>query len=59
MLSTKAKFAFEELKQMFLKVSILCHFNQKHSIKVETDVFEFAISAILIQCKKDKEFEQH
>ena len=44
---------------MFLKVSILYHFNQKHSIRIETDVFEFAISAILIQCKKDEKSEQH
>ena len=44
---------------MFLKVSILYYFNQKYSIKVETDVSEFAILTILIQCKKDEESEQH
>ena len=59
MLSTKAKLTFEELKQIFLKVSILCHFNQKHSIKVEINVSEFAISAILTQCKENEESEQH
>ena len=44
---------------MFLKASIFCHWNQKYSIKIEIDVSEFAISAILIQYKKDEESEQH
>ena len=59
MLSTETKLIFEKLKQMFLIVSILHHFNQKHSIKIETDVLEFAILGILTQCEKNEESEQH
>ena len=44
---------------MFLKVLILCHFNQKCSIKVEIDASEFAILAILTQCKENEKSEQH
>ena len=59
MLSTKTKLVFKKLKQMFLITSIFCHFDQKHSIKIETDVLEFAISEILIQCEENKKLKQH
>ena len=58
-LSTKTKLVFEKLKQIFLIVSIFHHFNQKHSIKIETDVSEFAISEILTQCEENEELKQH
>ena len=59
MLSIKTKFIFKKLKQTFLIASILCHFNQKHSIRIEIDVLEFAISEILTQCEKNEELKQH
>ena len=58
-LSTETRLIFKKLKQTFLIASILCHFDQKCSIKVEIDVSEFAISGILTQCEENKEFKQH
>ena len=58
-LSTETRLVFEKLKQTFLIVLILCHFDQKHSIRIEIDVSEFAISEILTQCKENEESEQH
>ena len=59
MLSTKTRLIFKKLKQTFLVVSILCHFDQKYSIKIETDVLEFAILRILTQCEENEELKQH
>ena len=58
-LSAEAKLTFEELKWIFLIASILHHFDQKHSIKVETDASEFVISDILTQCEENEELKQH
>ena len=58
-LSTETKLIFKKLKQMFLIVLIFHHFDQKYSIKIETDVSKFAILGILIQCEENEEFKQH
>ena len=58
-LSTKTRLIFKKLKQTFLITLILCHFDQKHLIKVEIDVSEFAILGILTQCEENEEFKQH
>ena len=59
MLNTKTRLIFKKLKQTFLIVSILCHFDQECSIKIEIDASEFAISGILIQCEENEELKQH
>ena len=58
-LSTETRLAFKNLKQTFLVASILHHFDQKHSIRVETDASGFAISGILTQCEENEKPKQH
>jgi arabinogalactan endo-1,4-beta-galactosidase len=45
----KAQKAFKELKETFIKTSILFHFDFKRKIRLKIDVFDFAISEILFQ----------
>jgi hypothetical protein len=45
----KTRKAFEELKEIFIKTSILIHFDLKRRIRLKIDVFDFAISEILFQ----------
>jgi RNase H-like domain found in reverse transcriptase len=40
--------AFKELKARFSRAPILRHFNSRRRIRVETDVSQFAIAAILL-----------
>ena len=43
----KAKESFTKLRQAFVKVPILNHFDPEHYIQIETDASGYAISAIL------------
>jgi hypothetical protein len=45
----KARIAFAQLKNVFIKTSILLHFNSKRKIRLKIDAFDFAISEILSQ----------
>ncbi len=45
----KARKAFNELKKVFIKTSILLHFDLKRRIQLKIDVFDFAISEIIFQ----------
>ncbi len=48
-LTKKARITFEQLKEAFIKASILLHFDSKRKIRLEIDAFDFAISEILFQ----------
>ena len=41
--------AFKKLRNVFLKVSVLRHFDSTRSLRVETNVFDKALSDILLQ----------
>jgi hypothetical protein len=45
----KARKAFNELKEIFIKTSILLHFDFKRRIRLKIDAFDFAISEIIFQ----------
>jgi macrodomain Ter protein organizer (MatP/YcbG family) len=45
----KTRKAFNELKEVFIKTSILLHFDLKRRIRLKIDVFDFAISEIIFQ----------
>ncbi len=45
----KARIAFTQLKNVFIKTSILLHFDSKRKIRLKIDAFDFAISEILSQ----------
>jgi hypothetical protein len=45
----KARIAFVQLKDVFIKTSILLHFDSKHKIRLKIDASDFAISKILSQ----------
>ncbi len=45
----KARIAFAQLKDVFIKTSILLHFDSKRRIRLKIDAFDFAISKILSQ----------
>jgi hypothetical protein len=45
----KARIAFAQLKEVFIKTSILLHFDLKRKIRLKIDAFDFAISEILFQ----------
>ena len=45
----KAKLAFTELRQAFLKAPILYHFNPGRHIRIETDASSYAIVGVLSQ----------
>ena len=48
-LTSKAKLAFTQLWQVFTKAPILCHFDLKCHIRIETNVSSYAIGGILSQ----------
>jgi hypothetical protein len=48
-LTEEARIAFAQLKDVFIKTSILLHFDSKRRIRLEIDAFDFAISGILSQ----------
>ncbi len=45
----EAQIAFAQLKNVFIKTSILLHFDLKRKIRLKIDAFDFAISKILFQ----------
>jgi hypothetical protein len=45
----KTRKAFKKLKEVFIKTSILLHFDLKRRIRLKIDVFNFAISEIIFQ----------
>jgi hypothetical protein len=45
----KARITFAQLKDVFIKTSILLHFDSKRKIRLKIDAFDFAISEILFQ----------
>jgi hypothetical protein len=45
----KARIAFAQLKNVFIKTSILLHFDSKRKIRLKIDASDFAISEILSQ----------
>ncbi len=45
----KTRIAFAQLKDVFIKTSILLHFDSKRKIRLKIDAFDFAISEILFQ----------
>ncbi len=45
----KARKAFKKLKKVFIKTSILLHFDFKRRIRLKIDVFDFVISEIISQ----------
>jgi mevalonate kinase len=48
----KTRKAFNELKEVFIKTSILLHFDFKRRIRLKIDAFDFAISEIISQLIK-------
>jgi hypothetical protein len=52
-LTKKTRIAFEQLKEVFIKASILLHFDSKRKIRLKIDAFDFAISEILFQLIKE------
>lgn len=49
----EARLAFTQLKEIFIKVPILYHFNPESHIQIETDVLDYAIDKILSQLTAD------
>jgi hypothetical protein len=45
----KTRKAFKKLKEIFIKTSILLHFDLKRRIRLKIDVFDFVISEIIFQ----------
>jgi hypothetical protein len=45
----KTRKAFKKLKEVFIKTSILLHFDSKRRIRLKIDVFDFVISEIISQ----------
>lgn len=52
-LTPKAKLAFDKLRQVFIKISILYYFDPKCHIWVKTDVSSYIIGTILSQLTLD------
>ena len=52
-LTPGAKLAFTELRQAFLKASILHHFDPDHHIRIEMNVSGYAIGRVLSQLTSD------
>lgn len=51
--TSKAKDAFTQLRQALIKALILNNFDLEHHIQIETNVFGYAIGAILSQVTSD------
>ena len=49
----EAKLAFIKLRQAFLKVPILYHFDPERHIQIETDASGYAISGVFSQLTSD------
>ncbi len=49
----KTRIAFAQLKDIFIKTSILLHFNSKRKIWLKIDAFDFVILKILFQLIKE------
>jgi hypothetical protein len=49
----KTRITFAQLKDVFIKTSILLHFDSKRKIRLKIDAFDFAISEILSQLIKE------
>ena len=58
-LTPGAKLAFTELRQAFLKASILHHFDPERHIRIETDVSGYAIGGVLSQLTSDDSGRWH
>ena len=52
-LTPGAKRAFDQLRQAFIKASILQHFNPEQYIRVETDACGYVIGGVLSQLTND------
>ena len=52
-LTSNVKKVFNNLKQVFIKASILQYFNWKSYIKIDTNVSSYAIDRVLNQLKLD------
>ena len=52
-LTSGAKKAFTKLRQVFIKASILQHFDPKRHIQVQTDISGYAIGGVLSQLTSD------
>ena len=48
-LTFNARQVFSQLKQVFIKASILRHFDTKHHIRIDSDASGYAISGVLSQ----------
>ena len=46
-LTSKAKEAFNRLRQAFTKIPILRHFDPKYHIRIETNALGYAIGGVL------------
>jgi Reverse transcriptase (RNA-dependent DNA polymerase)/RNase H-like domain found in reverse transcriptase len=53
--SDNTQHAFENLKSTFISVPVLCHFDPKLPIILETDASDYAIAAILSQVNENNE----
>ena len=58
-LTPKAKLAFTELRQAFLKAPILHHFDPERHIRIETDASGYAIGGVLSQLTSDDSGRWH
>ena len=58
-LTPKARLAFTELRQAFVKASILYYFNPKCYIRIEIDVSGYAIGGVLSQLTLDNLGQWH
>lgn len=48
-LTPKARLAFTDLKQAFIKLLILCHFHLNYYIHIKTDISDYAIGEVFCQ----------
>ena len=55
----RAKLAFTELRQVFVKAPILHHFDPKRHIRIKTDASGYAISGVLNQLTSDNSGRWH
>ena len=58
-LTPRAKLAFTELRQAFLKAPILHHFDPERHIRIETDASGYAIGGVLSQLTSDDSGRWH
>ena len=58
-LTPRAKLAFAELRQAFIKAPILYHFDPERHIRIETDASGYAIGGVLSQLTSDDSGRWH